>query len=80
MPRGDRANWGGKRTANRPDAKTPGRPKAFATVRIPIEDARAALKWLNEHKPDTTDPAERGLAFLIAGLWSEVSQAPDHNE
>lgn len=32
MPRGDRSNWGGKRTATRPDAKKAGRPVTKATI------------------------------------------------
>lgn len=77
MPRGDRSNWGGARQSHRPDTKKAGRPKAFATVRIPIDDARAVVGWLLANKPDPEHPAERGIAFLIAGLWQEVSQSPD---
>lgn len=74
MPRGDRSNWGGKRTATRPDAKKAGRPKGYATVRLPIEDAHAMLAYLTEQhaQMDTAHPAERGMAFLIAGLWKEI--------
>lgn len=81
MPRGDRSNWGGHRTATRPDAKKAGRPKASATVRLPIDDARAVLNFLNaQHETmDVAHPAERGMAFLIAGLWSEVSVASDRD-
>lgn len=76
MPRGDKWNHGGRRISARPDAKRAGRPKAFATVRIPIDDARTVLNYLNEHPLDPSHPAERGMAFLIAGLWSEVAKAP----
>jgi len=74
MPRGDRANWGGRRTTTRPDAKPTGRPKIFATVRLPLADARAVLAWLAAQHLDAAHPAERGLAFLVAGLWSETGK------
>lgn len=75
MPRGDRTNWGGRRTTTRPDAKQAGRPKAFATVRIPIEDAKPVLDILlaQYNTMERTHPAERGMVFLIAGLQSELA-------
>lgn len=81
MPRGDRSNWGGRRETTRPDAKKAGRPKGFATVRLPIADAQSLLDWLaTQHEAmDADHPAERGMTFLIAGLWSEVSIAPVHD-
>lgn len=75
MPRGDRQNWGGARTSSRPDAKKGGRPKGFAAVRIPIDDASPLLDFLLEHYNQISrdHPAERGMAFLIAGLQSELA-------
>lgn len=75
MPRGDRANWGGKRTSSRPDAKKAGRPKAFSTVKVPAAHASLLLDWLLLQRA-TLDPASdlcRSLDFLIAGLWTETN-------
>lgn len=70
----DKPGWGGARIARRPDAKRAGPRKRFATVRLPIDDARAVLDYLNERKIDPSHPAERGMAFLIAGLWAELDR------
>lgn len=74
MP-GKKGRSGGRRISSRPDAKRAGRKKVFATVRIPIDNARAVLPILEEIRQSLehgTD-AEVGMAFLIAGLWSEVA-------
>lgn len=74
MPRGQ-GGHGGRRVSTRPDAKKAGRHKVFATVRLPIADAQALLNYLNDQHEgmNSTHPAERGMAFLIAGLWSELA-------
>lgn len=73
---------GSKRGSNRqpgaPALPGAGRPKQFAIVRIPVADARAVLPWLEETRRICINPdADRALAFLIAGLWSELLPAPD---
>jgi hypothetical protein len=70
-------NRGANRTKGAPALPGAGRPKKYATVRIPIDDARAVLVYLNEqHQGMSTEhSAERGLAFLIAGLWGELNAA-----
>lgn len=68
-------NRGSNRQPGAPALPGAGRPKQFATVRLPIADARAVIPWLEEARRICISPdAERGLAFLIAGLWSELSQ------
>lgn len=75
MPRGNRANWGGRRSTSRPDAKKAGRPKVFAAVRIPLAQTPPLVDWLiaQHNHMAADDPAEPGMAFLIAGLWSELN-------
>lgn len=65
---------GSNRQKGAPALPGAGRPKAFATIRIPIDAASPLLDVLLEQhdKMDRTDPAERGMAFLIAGLQSEL--------
>ena len=43
-------------------------------MRLPIDDARAVLAWLAAQHLDAAHPAERGMAFLVAGLWSETTK------
>lgn len=65
---------GSNRQPGAPALPGAGRPKAYATVRLPIDDARAVLPWLEESRRICINPeAERGLSFLIAGLWSELT-------
>jgi hypothetical protein len=72
MPRGDRENWGGARTSARPDAKRPGRPKAFHTVKMPAELTLVFLDWLNAQRATVEYDSDLGRAidFVIADLWS----------
>ena len=72
---GKKGRSGGARTTTRPDAKRAGRPKVFATVRLPLVNAAPLLDaLLVQHTTmERGTPAEVGMAFLIAGLWSEVA-------
>jgi len=66
---------GQHRKAGAPALPGAGRPKSFATVRIPIDAAPATLDTLLElhNGMEREHPAERGLAFLIAGLTAELA-------
>lgn len=69
-----KTNRGSNRQPGAPALPGAGRPKAYATVRLPIDDARAVLPWLEEARRMCINPeTERGLSFLIAGLWSELT-------
>ena len=74
---GKKGRSGGARKSTRPDAKRAGRPKAFATVRVPIANAKPLLDALLVQHATTGHgtPAEVGMAFLVAGLWSEINVA-----
>lgn len=39
-----------------------------------VADARVVLAWLAAQHLDAAHPAERGVAFLVAGLWSETTR------
>lgn len=74
---GVKGRSGGARKSTRPDAKRAGRRKTFASVRIPIFDVKPILDALMplHATMERGTPAEVGMAFLVAGLWSEINVA-----
>jgi len=67
---------GSNRKPGAPALPGAGRPKVFATVRLPIAGAPALLDALIEihNIMPREHPAERGMAFLIAGLQAELAE------
>lgn len=68
---------GSNRPAGSPGLPGAGRRRAYANMRILLADAAPLLNALNALHSSMAqdDPAARGLAALIAGLWTEINAA-----